>query len=105
MSDFMQKQVVLKTMDLAQEIGYSVSYVFDGEEMLTVVPWETLRTDIVDFAVGSDECQLTFSAGPGKTFVVFFEFDNHPSEMIYDHTDSLAADVVCERVATFFKGA
>lgn len=107
MSDFMQKKVVLKTIDVALEHGYKPSYLFDGEQLVNLENWVSLRETVAEAAIGTDECQLTFaySLDTTKRFVVFFAFDNPSDEMIYDHTDSVIAEIVCLDVATFFEGA
>ena len=98
----MSKQVIRKLMSTAVSIGYSVESVFDGEETLKVIGWETTPREIVDFATATDEAVIKFNAGPDKQFYVYLAFDNSPEEMIYDHTDNAAAGSVCIRVADHF---
>lgn len=95
------KRTVRKTINTALEHDFYVDDIFDGEEWMEPETGSTM-VQYVEFATGTDEAVIRFKDPADEKFIVCFAFDNLPSEMIYDHSDTDVAGRICTDVAEHF---
>jgi len=97
------ESVVRRLIVEAKTSGYVVKSIFDTEEIIKNENFTI--SQLVKLATGTDFARIDFvKAGvlEDAKFAVFMVYENKPSEMISDHTDTVEADKICRKVHDYF---